>query len=73
MPFTGFDTTWSVKPAASAPYLPDYDPDSASTGTAWATGQKTLDERISQGPSSDDLRSRQKPDDGPRAGPEDGA
>lgn len=52
MPFTGFDTTWSVKPAAAAPYLPDYDPDSASTGTAWATGQKTLDERISQGPSS---------------------
>jgi alkaline phosphatase len=52
MPFTGFDTTWSVKPGASSPYLPDYDPDSASTGTAWATGQKTLDERISQGPSS---------------------
>ncbi len=53
MPFTGFDTTWSVKPAAAPPYLPDYDPDSASTGTMWATGQKTLDERISQGPSSD--------------------
>ena len=52
MPLTGFDTTWSVKPAAAPPYLPDYDPDSASTGTAWATGQKTLDERISQGPSS---------------------
>lgn len=52
MPFTGFDTTWSVKPAASAPYLPDFDPDSASTGTMWATGQKTIDERISQGPSS---------------------
>jgi alkaline phosphatase len=52
MPFTGFDTTWSVKPAAKPPYLPDYDPDSASTGTMWATGQKTLDERISQGPSS---------------------
>src|ERR1044071_6093700 len=52
MPFTGFDTTWSVKPAASPPYLPDFDPDSASTGTAWATGQKTIDERISQGPSS---------------------
>ncbi|HET8863764.1 MAG TPA: alkaline phosphatase [Solirubrobacterales bacterium] len=52
MPFTGFDTTWSVKPAAAPPYLPDYDPDSASTGTAWATGQKTIDERISQGPSS---------------------
>jgi alkaline phosphatase/streptomycin-6-phosphatase len=52
MPLTGFDTTWSVKPAASAPYLPDYDPDSAATGSMWATGKKTIDERISQGPSS---------------------
>jgi alkaline phosphatase len=52
MPLTGFDTTWSVKPAANPPYLPDYDPDSASTGTSWATGRKTIDERISQGPSS---------------------
>jgi alkaline phosphatase len=52
LPFTGFQTTWSVKPAASAPFKPDYDPDSASTGTMWATGQKTIDERISQGPSS---------------------
>jgi alkaline phosphatase len=53
MPFTGFDTTWSVKPGAASPYLPDYDPDSASTGSAWATGQKTIDERISQGPSTE--------------------
>ena len=52
LPITGFQTTWSVKPAASAPYLPDYDPDSASTGSMWATGKKTIDERISQGPSS---------------------
>src|ERR1700760_3962373 len=52
MPFPGFAPPWAVKPAAASPYLPDYDPDSASTGTAWATGQKTLDERISQGPSS---------------------
>lgn len=52
MPLTGFDTTWSVKPAAAPPYLPDYDPDSASTGSMWATGTKTIDERISQGPSS---------------------
>lgn len=51
--FTGFDTTWSVKPGASEPRLPDYVPDSASTGTEWATGRKTLDERISQGPSVD--------------------
>src|SRR3954447_4219425 len=54
LPFTGFQTTWSVKPAAAPPYKPDYDPDSASTGTMWATGQKTIDERISQGPSSAD-------------------
>jgi alkaline phosphatase len=54
MPLTGFDTTWSVKSAAAPPYLPDYDPDSASTGTMWATGKKTIDERISQGPSSAD-------------------
>lgn len=52
MPFTGFDTTWSVKPGAGPSYLPDYDPDSASTGTMWATGEKTIDERISQGPST---------------------
>jgi alkaline phosphatase len=51
--FTGFDTTWSVKPAAAAPYTTDYVPDSASTGTEWATGKKTIDERISQGPSAD--------------------
>src|SRR5882757_2235641 len=25
MPFTGFDTTWSVKPGAGPSYLPDYD------------------------------------------------
>lgn len=52
MPLTGFSTTWSLKPAAAPPYLPDYDPDSAATGTMWATGQKTLDGRIAQGPSS---------------------
>lgn len=51
--FTGFDTTWSVKPGAGAPYTTDYVPDSASTGTEWATGRKTVDERISQGPSVD--------------------
>ncbi|MQA76026.1 MAG: phosphatase [Solirubrobacterales bacterium] len=52
MAMTGFDTTWSVKAADQPPYPPDYDPDSAATGTMWATGEKTIDERISQGPSS---------------------
>jgi alkaline phosphatase len=50
--FTGFQTTWSVKPGPGPDLLPDYDPDSAATGTMWATGQKTVDERISQGPST---------------------
>jgi alkaline phosphatase/streptomycin-6-phosphatase len=49
---TGFDTTWSVKPGAGPNYLPDYDSESASTGTQWATGKKTIDGRLSQGPSS---------------------
>jgi alkaline phosphatase len=52
LPFTGEQTTWSVKPGAGPTYLPDYVPDSASTGTAWSTGKKTIDERISQGPST---------------------
>ena len=54
-------------PRPRAPYLPDYDPDSASTGTQWATGKKTLDERISQGPSSADQRPGRELQDGPRA------
>lgn len=50
--YTGYQTTWSLKPGAGPKYLPDYDPDSASTGSMWATGKKTIDERISQGPST---------------------
>ena len=47
----------SRRPGRSSPgpgptYLPDYVPDSAATGTAWSTGKKTIDERISQGPST---------------------
>lgn len=52
LPFTGEDTTFSVKPGSGPDYAPDYVPDSAATGTAWATGRKTIDNRISQGPSS---------------------
>lgn len=49
LPFTGFDRTWSVKPDGTTP---DYVPDSAATGTEWATGKKTIDDRDSQGPSA---------------------
>src|SRR5215813_2297033 len=52
-PFTGEQTTWSVKLGPPPNTLPDYVPDSAATGTAWSTGNKTVDERISQGPSVD--------------------
>lgn len=49
---TGFDTTWSVKPGSGPDYLPDYDSESASTGSQWATGKKTIDGRLGQGPST---------------------
>ena len=52
LPFTGEYTTYSFAPGAGPNYLPDYVPDSAATGTAWATGKKTIDNRISQGPSA---------------------
>src|SRR5262245_60892259 len=43
--FTGDVTTYSVQ--ETAPSVPDYVPDSAATGTAWATGKKTSNERVS--------------------------
>ena len=45
LPLTGAYTTYSVQ--ESNPKLPDYVPDSAATGTAWATGTKTSNGRIS--------------------------
>lgn len=42
LPLTGQMTTYSVK----ADGTPDYTPDSAATGTAWATGSKTYDGAI---------------------------
>jgi alkaline phosphatase len=44
LPITGQYTTYSVKKGTSDP---DYVPDSAATGTAWATGTKTYDNAIS--------------------------
>src|SRR6185295_11277193 len=42
---TGEYTTWSVR--EDNPSLPEYVPDSAATGTAWSTGHKTSNGRIS--------------------------
>ncbi|MGV8907949.1 MAG: alkaline phosphatase [Propionicimonas sp.] len=43
LPLTGQYTTYSLTKAGK----PDYDPDSAATGSAWATGTKTYDGAIS--------------------------
>src|SRR5262245_11842575 len=51
LPLTGQMTTYSVHPDGK----PDYDPESASTSTAWSTGQKTVDGRISTSPTDQDL------------------
>src|SRR5476649_2485095 len=45
LPLTGAYTTFSVR--EDNPGVPDYVPDSAATGTAWATGSKTSNGRIS--------------------------
>jgi alkaline phosphatase len=45
LPLTGAMTTYSVQ--KDNPKLPDYVPDSAATGSAWATGRKTYDGAIS--------------------------
>ncbi len=45
LPMTGVYTTYSVQ--ERNPDLPDFVPDSAATGTAWATGHKTSNDRIS--------------------------
>lgn len=44
-------TTHSV--LETDPSAPDYDPESASTSTAWSTGSKTADGRISTAPGTD--------------------
>ncbi|MGH7885101.1 MAG: alkaline phosphatase [Thermodesulfobacteriota bacterium] len=50
--FTGAYTTYSVQ--EDDPSLPDYVPDSAATATAWATGFKTSNGRISTAPNTDE-------------------
>ena len=55
LPFTGQVTTYSVR--EDNPSKPDYTSESASTATAWSTGRKTSDGRISTSPGTDvDLR-----------------
>lgn len=47
LPLTGSYTTYSIYKEGPQRGLPDYVPDSAATGTAWATGSKTYDNAVS--------------------------
>nr|WP_211173050.1 alkaline phosphatase [Brasilonema bromeliae] len=51
LPLTGEYTTYALQ--ESNPKLPDYVTDSAASGTAWATGSKTSNGRISTTASTD--------------------
>lgn len=51
LPLTGAMTTYSVR--EDNPTKPDYTPESASTATAWSTGFKTADGRISTAAGTD--------------------
>ena len=52
LPFTGAMTTYGLKVGAGPDYPVAYVSDSAPTASGWSTGKKTVDGRLSQGPSS---------------------
>jgi alkaline phosphatase len=54
LPFVGDMTTHGLKVGAGPDYPIAYVSDSAPTASAWSTGRKTVDGRVSQGPSSAD-------------------
>lgn len=54
LPFVGDMTTHGLKVGPGPDYQKAYVSDSAPTASAWSTGKKTVDGRISQGPSTAD-------------------
>jgi alkaline phosphatase len=54
LPFAGELITYGLSAGPGPEYPPNYVPDSAPTATAWSTGKKTIDARLSQGPSTDE-------------------
>lgn len=52
LPFSGELITYGLSAGPGPEYPPNYVPDSAPTATAWSTGKKTIDARLSQGPSA---------------------
>jgi alkaline phosphatase len=55
LPFTGQMTTYGLKTGPGPDYPIAYVSDSAPTGTAWSSGKKTVDARVGQGPSVDQI------------------
>ncbi len=52
LPFTGAMTTYGLKAGVGPDYPIAYVSDSAPTASGWSTGKKTIDGRLSQGPST---------------------
>ena len=52
--FRGSSIHYVLRPGPGPNYAPNYVGDSAPTATAWSTGKKTQDGRLSQGPSTAD-------------------
>lgn len=52
LPFSGAMTTYGLKVGAGPDYPVAYVSDSAPTASGWSTGKKTVDGRLSQGPST---------------------
>jgi alkaline phosphatase len=52
--FRGSSIHYVLRPGPGPTYAPNYVGDSAPTATAWSTGKRTQDGRVSQGPSSAD-------------------
>ena len=52
--FRGDSIHYVLRPGPGPTYQPNYVGDSAPTATAWSTGKRTQDGRLSQGPSSAD-------------------
>ena len=54
LPFRGSSIHYVLRPGPGPNHLPNYVGDSAPTATAWSTGKRTQDGRLSQGPSAAD-------------------
>ena len=52
LPFRGSSLHYVLSPGPGPAYAPNYAGDSAPTATAWSTGRRTIDGRLSQGPST---------------------